>query len=565
VRPPSIALWTLVVLAALSPWAFGAVEPGARRWATTAALAASAAAFLLAARRRETPLPALPMAPAIGLLLLACVQLLPLPAFVHRTVAPGSYAVWHPAEPAAAAVLGGGARPISLDPDTTLRSLAWLAALLTLAALAAPEFAERRRTWRAVLVLAANGLALAAFGLWARGRFGTRLYGLYEVPTIAPFGPFVSKNHFAGYTAMAALLAFGLALALTDRREAEGRAWSTGPRAGPVVIALVAAAGMALGVLVSGSRGGAAMLLAGAAAAAALTLGSSASRRRLVAPAAVVIVLGALVLAVLPPTARERLRTATGASFRVGVWQDSLRLAGTSPLVGTGLGSFHDALPRVKLIHGLQRIEHAENEYVEVLADMGVLGLGLALAAAGGLFIRSAAGVRRSPPVTRGLAVGGLAGLVALAVHSLVDFDLRIPSNAALAAVLAAAGAGAAGTRPQPLARPGAIAGALGALLLLAGLSTLPPPFSPVARERVREAALSAGGDALALRLERAEAGLRRSLLRRPAEAEIWLQLAAVQTMRGDASAAGLARHALSLDPRRPDLAGKAERLGLRR
>jgi O-antigen ligase len=322
---------------------------------------------------------------------------------------------------------------------------------------------------------------------------------------------------------------------------------------------------MALGVLVSGSRGGAAMLLAGVTAAGMLAFAASASRRRVAAPVLVAVALCALVFAVLPSRARERLRTATGASYRLDVWREGLRLAATSPLVGTGLGSFHDALPRVKRVHGVQRIEHAENEYVEVLADTGVAGLGLALAGAGLLFARSGAAVRRSPPVTRGLAMGALAGLTALAVHSLVDFDLRIPSNAALAAVLAAAAAGAVGVRSQPLPRRGSFAAGGVALLLLVRLSTLPPPASAEARERVREAALSGTGDALPLRLERAEASLLRALSRRPGEAETWLQLAAVRTVRGDASAAALARHAASLDPQQPDLGGESHKLGLRR
>jgi O-antigen ligase len=560
-RPSTLALGALVALAVASPWAFGAVQPTAHQVVSTIALSAGAAALFLATFHGGVPLPALPLAPAAGLLVLVGLQLVPLPPSLHQWVARGSYEVWHPTEPAAAAVLGYGPRPISLDPDTTLRSLAWLFGLLALATLAANEFATRRWTWGAALLIAGNGLVLAAFGIWARSHLGSRLYGRYEVPTIAPFGPFVSKNHFAGYVAMASLLTLGLVIGLTDRREAAGRSWFTGARAAAVVFALVAAAGMALSVLVSGSRGGGAALLAGLLAVAVLAVGSSSPWRRLAAPAVVSVALAGLVLAVLPDEAHQRLRTASGASFRIGVWRDTLRLAAWSPLVGTGLGSFHDALPRAKRVNELQRVEHAENDYLETLAETGTLGLGLAAAGVGLFFARGGRALRRSPPITRGLAIGALAGLTALAVHSALDFNLRVPSNAALAAVLVAAAAAATGIRPRPLSPRASLVGGVVAVLLLVALRALPESPSATARQRVREAALASTPEALGLRLERAEAGLRQALAWRPGQAEAWLQLAAVRAVRGDApSAAALARYAMSLDPR-PDLRAQAEAL----
>jgi hypothetical protein len=237
-------------------------------------------------------------------------------------------------------------------------------------------------------------------------------------------------------------------------------------------------------------------------------------------------------------------------------------LASRSPLLGTGLGSFHDALPRAKQHNGAQRVEHAENDYLEMLADTGALGLGLAAAAAGLLVARSASAVRRSPPIARGLAIGALSGLAGLTVHSAVDFNLRVPSNAALAAVLVAAAAAATGVRPQPLSPRAASAGGAVAVLLLAAVYGLPAPPSAVARERVREAALATTPDGLALRLERAEASLHQALSSRPGQAEVWLQLAAVRAVRGDApGAAALARYAASLDPLRPNLQIRAEEL----
>ncbi len=207
------------------------------------------------------------------------------------------------------------------------------------------------------------------------------------------------------------------------------------------------------------------------------------------------LLLGLVVVSLAPAPARERLRSLSGASFRLDTWRDSLRLAAASPLVGHGLGAFHDAYPRFKQGHESVRVEHAENDYLETLAETGIAGLLPALAALVLLF-RAVAG--RAPgdrsAVVLGAGRGGLAALAALAVHSAFDFDLRIPSNAALAALAAAMAAASAGARARPLGRGPAAALALGAGLLLASVLALPERPWRTAREEVRRALRSTGG-----------------------------------------------------------------------
>ena len=132
----------LVLLPVASPWAFGAVTPGARRVVTIVALLAVALALLAAAARERTALTALPLWPLAGFLVLALLQLVPLPPFLHRLIAPGSFYVWHPADPALAEVLGTGFHPISVDPGTTLTALALVFGLCLLAVLASTRLAD---------------------------------------------------------------------------------------------------------------------------------------------------------------------------------------------------------------------------------------------------------------------------------------------------------------------------------------------------------------------------------------------------------------------------------------
>jgi len=560
--PSSLALAVLVAIAVLAPWAFGAVLPGALLGVTALALVTSALALAAGAWRGGVPLPAVPLWPLVGFLGLALLQLVPLPGPALALLAPGSHAVWHPNEPAVAAVLGTAWRPVSVDPDTTLRGVALTGGLALLALLAAPALARGGAATRAAAVVAAGGFLLSAYAIFARARFGPLLYGTIPVPTVSPFGPFVSKNHFAGWVAMAALIAAGLSLGLADGGRGHGRDWTRGPRALGVVLSLVAVLAMALAVFASLSRGGAIALASGMACL--VGLRSRRTRARgLTLSLALAGGLGLSLVALVPPDAQQRLRSLTGSSFRAEAWRDSLRLAVASPLLGHGLGAFHDAFPRFKRSLGDIRVEHAENDYLETLAETGAPGLVAAVAGLVLLLRAAGRGIGSAGERTvRGLGAGAVAALAALAVHSVVDFNLRIPSNAALAAFVAATAAGAAGGRCRVLPRAAAAALAAASVAALLAAAALPDRPWLAARREVVEAASAASPDVRHLRVERAGIALARLLARRPAHAESWLLLGDARAALGDvAGGVSLARHALWLDPGRIGLREAVDRI----
>jgi hypothetical protein len=225
----------LVGIAVVAPWPFGAVLPRALLAVAFLALGAGAIALTTGAWRGGVRLPAVPLWPLAAFLALPLLQLVPLPDALHALVAPGSHTVWRPADPAVLAVLGTAPRPVSVDPGSTLRALALTGGLALLALLAAPALSRPTPAVRAAGVVAAFGFALSAFAILARARFGALLYGTIAVPTVSPFGPFVSKNHFAGWVAMGALLVAGLALGLAAGGRSRGGDWTTGSRAGAVI------------------------------------------------------------------------------------------------------------------------------------------------------------------------------------------------------------------------------------------------------------------------------------------------------------------------------------------
>src|SRR6202011_5490624 len=78
-------------------------------------------------------------------------------------------------------------------------------------------------------------------------------------------------------------------------------------------------------------------------------------------------------------------------------------------------------------------VTHAHNDYVEALADTGIAG-GLCCAAfLLTLIITAIRRIRRRSTVLQAtLQMGALVSCAGLLVHSLVDFNLHIPSNALL-------------------------------------------------------------------------------------------------------------------------------------
>ena len=555
------ALGILTALVVVSPWPFGSVP---LRVTQGIALLTLAIALVIASRWLGKDAIALPRElywACLGLWTLAVLQLLPVPGLLHAWLAPGSATIWHPSEPAAARVLGAGPRPLSVFPDATARWLAFTTGVGALTLLAAPSLGDRRRALRASMAVVAGGAAVALYGLVARLACGDKLYCVFPVSTIAPFGPFVSKNHYAGYVEMAALLALGIATGLSDeaRTGPGGLSWIESRRAGRVLLAWTVPVVLVLAVPVSLSRGGVLSLGAGLVTFVLLRflqLRRDRSKKRVVLAFAALALVAAAIAVVLPQAARARVLTIAGGSsdvsgaYRLGVWKDSLRLLVSSPFVGSGFGAYGDAMARLKTVAGDERVEHAENDYLEALGEGGVVA-GLLLAVLAWTTIARGwrsilAEPQRGP---RALRSGALAGIVALLVHSAFDFNLRVPSNALLFAMLVALVLG-------PVAAPARFSAArrLGAILVLAVsfAVSLATPWT----EGVRDAGLArlAGSSPGGLRWAATEQDVVSHLRRRPADAVAWMTLAWLRRPSSPAEARALAEWSVGLDPRREAL-----------
>jgi O-antigen ligase len=115
------------------------------------------------------------------------------------------------------------------------------------------------------------------------------------------------------------------------------------------------------------------------------------------------------------------------ASMRLGAWHIFL----DHPVFGTGLGTIQLVYPPYETLYDGKIVNHAHNDYLEALAETGILG-GLCCAwFIGVLFVVALRSLQEAAHnFAAALRLAALAGCCGILVHSLVDFNLHIPANA---------------------------------------------------------------------------------------------------------------------------------------
>ena len=117
---------------------------------------------------------------------------------------------------------------------------------------------------------------------------------------------------------------------------------------------------------------------------------------------------------------------------------ETIPLIRAYPVFGCGLGGYETAFSRFKILGVLVTDDFAHNDYLQLLAELGLVGfmIGAALAFS---VVRTAlrSAVKSSDPEARYFAVACVGALSTIALHSLADFNLYIPANAMLLAWIA--------------------------------------------------------------------------------------------------------------------------------
>jgi O-antigen ligase len=348
---------------------------------------------------------------------------------------------------------------LSMDIEATRQTLMLLGIQLA-ALLIACNFLYSHKRLRAVAkFLTFYGLILGLFAIVQHFTWNGRYFWLRptEVTTgTGMVGTFVNHNHFAGY--MELLVPIPVALLFT-KAVTKTKALYT-----------FAAVVMAVGVISSLSRGGMISLFFELASAAVLgavlykdrrsrdnqqdkltgkgNFSNFVSRYGTVAAIAVAIVIGTIWVGATPVLSRlsDNQVIGSGQSFDVArgwVWRDTWTMIKANPIFGVGLGAFGTAYPIYSRDNGMHEfggnfiVDRAHNDYLQVLADCGVIGFALLLWFIIEMVRLAIAALKVRDSLLRGLAIGATAACVAMLIHSAFDFNLQLPSHGLLLLIFA--------------------------------------------------------------------------------------------------------------------------------
>jgi O-antigen ligase len=361
--------------------------------------------------------------PLLALILIGVIQLLPLrPAALPNDLLSVS-----------------AVESLSLAPYLTRLAIVQLFVYFVFFAAALTFINNYSRLRKVVLTIIIFGSLMAFYGILQHLANLEAIYNL-RVPSHArAFASLVNAHHFAAFMEMTIGVTVGLLF---------GKATENNKR----IFLMIAIVIMGIALILTGSRGGMLSLLAVITFVVAANLlqkptieidspvadGKSYMRNFAFIGGGLALIL-ALFSTVLLLGGDNSLLRGIGlqnpeddiSSGRLHFWQIALRIFSDYPILGAGLDAFAIAFPRYDSWNGMYRVEQAHNDYLQILADAGILGFACVAAFIYLLFKKGSQTVKESSDrFRRSVVTGALAGCFGILIHSFFDFPLRTPSNA---------------------------------------------------------------------------------------------------------------------------------------
>ncbi len=451
--------WVLPVIAAIllfAPLAYG----GVHTWSYSIIQLTLAATLLIMVAQWEWSLLrgtteaqinwiSFPLTPFLGcFLLLAIVQLIPLPAFLVQWLSPEAAAIREIGTASPSAWY-----PISLNPFATRLELFRLLSYGVILFLTIWSVRSQRDLIFLILVIAAVGVFEILYGgsqLFARP---ARIWGwknIYASDRLS--GTFINPDHLATFLAMAFFPVFGLFLGLkpnnrkTEPEKIEKKRSLKKQLADPGFLetgaqrflVLFLAVVLATGLILTQSRAGFGAMVVSLTA---ISLLNRARRQDRFPWAGVGIFVGSLACylwLVIGGIDLSRLGSSHGKEYRLSLYYDTLTTFRDFLWTGVGLGAFADVFPKYQGTYSIDKIvEYALSDWLQLLAETGIVGfLILQVSFWSYIFYLWNQWRRRQDVFVLGVGLGYIGALLSVALHAALDFPFHVPANAVLLAVV---------------------------------------------------------------------------------------------------------------------------------
>ncbi|MDY6856656.1 MAG: O-antigen ligase family protein [Thermodesulfobacteriota bacterium] len=408
-------------------------------------------------KSKSYPLILIPISLFIFLILF---QLLPVPPQFIQHISPNTYKLYAQTLPDWPVLKDSRSTPLelttlkrrslSIHSRATSIELIKILTYIGIFFLVITTIKTRQQIKRIVIMIIITGFLLSLFGIFQYFTWNGKIYWFNELTHGGtPFGPYVNKNHFAGYMVMVIPLAIGFLISpsrIDNFEFGRSRYYLTDFESQIsrnillvfMVIIMIAALFLTL------SRGGIMSFLLSMVFLTSLSLSSRRSKKKGTLFLIIIFTFSSLFLIWLGiDPIIDRLSTLKNTDKighqRLSVYRDTTQIIGDFPLLGTGLGTFKDIYPSYRTTESTLTFNHAHNDYLEILSDTGLLGgiliIGALLVIL--VIITKRLANRRNPFVVS-ITLGGITGIVAMLFHSIADFNMHIPANATMFCIILA-------------------------------------------------------------------------------------------------------------------------------
>jgi putative inorganic carbon (hco3(-)) transporter len=321
----------------------------------------------------------------------------------------------------------------SLHRVTSLWSMLLLFDYLTIFYLAIHVFRTRAQLRHLVCLIIGVAVFLSLFGLLKYS--GSNPFPWWDYPDLDQsqnilWSTFGNRNHLAGYMEMAIPLAVGFFL--------------TGLSGAKRFLLACLIFLLLMTLLLTLSRGGWLGAIIGLSFLSLCLFLDSRFKQKKVLATLIAGIFAVLIIVLSSTPVVERILTLTerdsetNFNSRIVVWGGVMDMIAEYPLTGTGPGTFSFAFTKYQPPGLDKHYARAHNDYLHFTAEAGLPFLFIAAWMVIAFYRKGFRKLKNPSRLVRGISLGAMAGITAILVHSLGDFNLHIPANAILFTVLAA-------------------------------------------------------------------------------------------------------------------------------
>lgn len=154
-----------------------------------------------------------------------------------------------------------------------------------------------------------------------------------------------------------------------------------------------------------------------------------------------IVVISLFILVSLPVV--ERITTLTqlnptdNLTSRIRTWKGVVKQIKDNPTIGTGPSTFNIEYSAYQIPGSAKLSRYAHNDYLHFISETGVLFIPVMIYTLFCFFRSGFRKLRSRSRQTRGFALGAMASVFAILIHSFSDFNLNIPANALLFTIIA--------------------------------------------------------------------------------------------------------------------------------